>query len=360
MKTKLYILILFTIALGAFNQPAMAQSINLWRGTVAEGDWNDQYMWKLKHVPSKTDSVHFRSKRSIIAINSTIELGNGMHLYGQELTLEGNGNINMRSPIQHQRTINIPASSSGRSNLILTDNLSVNAQVSLAATPFGTSASKGTILLRDRAAVTGDVYIGSKGNGTGYIILRGESSYHIKNLVIDTLASKGGAAEIQIFGGTVWISNTDNPFEVLLADPSRKIIIGDTGTLHIEADIPLKTKRLLLQKLLDSKQIVAAPDCQLGTPLFRDKTISIMAEYCDLVARPAGTHATPRTVASAPSSKSSQWVATPKAENPLNIALKPTSATTALAAKQAKPAMGYIVFLSAFLLLFLRPTPQSE
>jgi len=359
MKTKLYILILFVTTLGTFNQSAVAQSINLWRGTTAEGDWNNRYMWKLKHVPSKTDAVHFRSKRSIIAINSTIELGNGMHLYGQELTFEGNGNINMRSPIQHQRTINIPASSSGRSNLILTGNLSINAQISLAATPFGTSASKGTILLQDRTTVTGDVYIGSKGNGTGYIILRGESNYHIKNLVIDTLASKGGAAEIQIFGGTVWISNTENPFNVLLADSGRKIIIGDTGTLHIESNLPPRTTRKLLQTLLDRKQIIAAPDCQLGTPLFRDKTISITAEYCDLVAQPAGTHAAPHIITPVSPNKNSQWVAAPKTENSAKIAPKPTTATTLVPVNQTKPTMGYIVFLSAFLLLFLRPAPQS-
>ena len=331
--------------LGAAALSVSAQSINLWRGSETGADWTDVYKWKLKHVPSGTEAAHFRKQSSVISVNSTIELGNGMHLYGQELLLEGNGNINLRSSIPHQRTITIPASSSGHANLTLADNLSVNAHISLAAKAFGTSASKGSVTLRNRSTVSGEVTIGNGGTGSGQIVLRDQSTYRITCLKLDTLASKGGSAEIHILGGTARFAVGDNPFEKFLADSSRKIILGNYGTLYIESDMPIGRKRRQLEKMISKKQIVAASGCKLGTPVIRDGMLSLKAEETIIVqpnTRLAGADKTPKERGST----------TP----PPQIAkIQPSqSAETPTA-----PLSGYIVFLSALLLLAIRPVKTA-
>lgn len=352
MKTYGNIAILIIAALGATAPMASAQSINLWRGNEAGADWNDVYKWKLKHTPRGTEAVHFRQQSSAISVNSTIELGNGMHLYGQELLLEGNGNINLRSPVPHQRTITIPASSSGYANLTLTDNLSINGQISLAAKAFGTSASKGSVTLKNRSTITGELTIGNDGGGSGQIILRDQSTYRITHLEIDTLASKGGSAEIHILGGTARLAIGDNPFDVFLADASRKIVIGDNGTLHIESDMPVEFKKQQLEKMIEQKRIVSDHGCEFAPIVIRDKMILVKAERTYAPAQPAALLA-------ATSKKPTQPV--PPTTPPPVIAKtqpqKPAPEEQAVASTKktpATPASGYIIFLSPALLLLLR------
>ncbi len=348
MKTDTTILILAVVTLGAMLHSAPAQSINLWRGNETGADWNEAYKWNLKHVPTGSEAIHFRKESSVISINSTIELENGMHLYGQELLLEGNGNINLRSPIPYQRTIAIPASSSGRANLTLTDNLSVNAQISLAAKAFGTSASKGSLTLKDRSTLSGEVVIGNDGNGSGQIVLRDQSTYRVTRLKLDTLASHGGSAEIHILGGTVRLAVGDDPFEMFLADASRKIILGKYGTLYIESDLPIELKKKQLEKMIAQKQLVSVSGCKLGTPVIRDGMLSLKTEDSIIVPQPkallASTGQTPGAAHATPPPQLAS--AQPTAETKVATTTEKTSAT---------PLSGYIVFFSALLLLVLRP-----
>lgn len=347
MKNYKTILVLTVAVLFAGVSGTTAQSINLWRGNETGADWNDVYKWKLKHLPSGTEAVHFRQQSSVISINSTIELGNGMHLYGQELLLEGNGNINLRSPIPHQSTITIPASNTGNSSLTLTDNLTVNAQISLAAKAFGTSASKGFVTLKKRSTIIGNVSIGNAGKGTGQIVLRDQSTYRITDLKLDTEASQGGSAEIHILGGTARFAVESDPFEIFLADPSRKIIIGDNGTLHIESDLPIAIKKQQLEKLIAQKQIVSTSGCELGTPVIRDHMISLKAEH---IGAPPQAAATLAATAAAPMDP---------APEPKNVPPPPQLADAPAPVSPEKlptaPLSGFIVFLSALLLLAVRP-----
>lgn len=344
MKMKNIVIILAVATLGSAVLSVSAQSINLWRGNETGADWNDAYKWKLKHAPSGSEAVHFRQQNSVISVNRTIELGNGMHLYGQELLLEGNGNINLRSPIPHQRSIAIPASSSGYANLTLADNVSVNGQLALAAKAFGTSASKGSVTLKDRATITGEVNIGNDGCGSGQIILRDQSTYRITHLKLDTQAAKGGSSEIHILGGTARLEVGDDPFEAFLADPSRKIIIGDNGTLHIDSDMSVGLKTEYLKKLLEQGQIISASGCKLGTPVIRNNMAMIKAER-------AGSSI---VVASLKPSKTKRTPTPPTSSPPTSVS--PVSSPAPEVAEAATaPLMGYIVFFSPVLLFLLRP-----
>lgn len=341
---KSYKIIILAL-LGAFS--ASGAQVNLWRGDETGSNWTDEYKWKLKHAPQGSEPVHFRQQNSVIAVNSTVELGNGMHLYGQELLLEGNGNINLRSPIPHQRTINIPASSSGYANLTITDNLSVNATVALAAKAFGTSAGKGSLTLKDRTNITGEIAIGNRGSGTGQIILRDQASYRVTRLVLDTEAAKGGSAEIQILGGTVRMDTDGNPFEQILADPSRKIIIGGYGVLHIESDLPTAQKRELLERMIAQKQLVSGQGCKLDEPVIRDNMVTIKAKYNDTQPVLAGAAATKApTVPTKPA----------KTERLAKGRPSGTPATPEPESTPSAPLSGYIVFLGGLALLLVRPT----
>ena len=257
---------------------ASAQSINLWRGGETTADWSDPYKWKLKHVPVGEEFVQFRTPSAVVAVNSSVELNNGMMLYGQDLFLQGNGNINMWSPIEHQRTVNIPASSSGHANLTLSDNLSLNGRIALAAKSFGTSTSKGSITLKDRSAITGKLSIGNNGSGSGQVFVRDQSTYHIEELEFNTLAEKGGVAELHILGGTVHLDTKDSPFDTFLADPSRKIIIGDCGQLKINSAWAVPLKKNVISKMISEKRIVAAQGSELTPPTFHQDMILIQAK----------------------------------------------------------------------------------
>lgn len=259
-------------------QTVEAQTVNLWRGDANGAEWNDQYKWKLNHSPTDNEAAHFREDNSIVTVNSTVELNNGLHLYGQELLLKGNGNINMWSMVPHERTVNIPASGSGFANLTLSDNLSLNGRISLSAKRFGTSASKGTVTLKNRSTVTGDLAIGNTGHGTGQIYVKDNSTFRITALELATKAEVGGMAEIYILGGTVRIETESNPFEAFLADPSRKIIIGDSGTLRIESDFPISEKKEMIKQLIANNRLVAAPGCHLTVPIFQDEMLIARAE----------------------------------------------------------------------------------
>lgn len=254
------------------------QSVNNWRGDEMGADWTDRYKWKLKHPPEGNEAAHFREPNSVITINRTVQLNNGMHLYGQELSLQGNGNIHMNNPVPHQRTVSIPASADGYANLTLNDNLSLNARVALSVNTFGTSASKGSITLKNRSNVTGALCVGKDGVGTGQVYVRGNATYRITGLELDTKADAGGSAEIHVLGGTVRIDTRDNPFKVFLDDPSRKIVLGDAGTLRIESSLSVAQKKDYIKKMISGNSLVAAPGCRLVTPVLQDKVLIAKAE----------------------------------------------------------------------------------
>ncbi len=323
---------------------ARAQSINIWRGNETKADWSDAYKWKLKHVPKEDEAVHFRQANSVVSINKTIALNNGMLLYGQELSLEGNGNINFWSPVANQSTVYIPASASGYANLSLNDNLSINGRVALAAKAYGTSAGKGSISLNDRSSVSGKLSIGNNGYGTGQLFVRDQSTYHISDLELQTVADKGGSAEIHILGGTVQFEKGTNPLKIFLADPSRKIILGDNGTLCIDSSSPIQRKKELLVQMIQGKHLIAAPGCRISPPVFQKNTVVLRAESSEtqqnsdkLIAQIRETRVAPDPVAE-------------------EVAIQEEAVT-----KTAPESLtGYIVFLGAFL-LFLRPAkPAAE
>jgi len=257
---------------------AGAQSVNTWRGDESGADWNDRYKWKLKHAPSGEEAAHFRESNSSITINSTVQLNNGMHLYGQELSLRGNGNINLQSQIPHQRTVNIPASATGFANMTIRDNLTLNGRIALSAKGFGTSSSKGSVTLRDRSNVNGSLSIGNNGRGTGQVFVKGSSTYHITGLELKTKADTGGLAEIHVLGGTVYIETKENPYNIFLEDPSRKIILGDSGTLRIEFIMPISQKKREVKAMILEDRVVAAPGCTLTLPVIQNDMMILRGE----------------------------------------------------------------------------------
>ena len=259
-------------------QTAEAQTVNLWRGDANGAEWTAQYKWKLNHPPTDNEAAHFRNDNSMVFVNSTVQLNNGIHLYGQELLLKGNGNINLWSMVPHERAVNIPASGTGYANLTLSDNLSLNGRLSLSANGFGTSASKGTVTLKNRSTVTGDLAIGNDGHGTGQIYVKDNSMFRITGLELETKSERGGMAEIYILGGTVRIETEKNPFDAFLADPSRKIILGDSGTLRIESDLSIAEKKDLIKQMIESNRLVAEPGCQITLPIFQDEMLIARAE----------------------------------------------------------------------------------
>ena len=259
----------------------LAQSVNVWRGNEVKASWSDPYKWKLRHVPKEDEAVHFRQPNSVVEINRTVDLNNSMMLYGQELFLEGNGNINFWSPVENQSTIYVPASASGYANLTVRGNLSIKGGVALAAKAFGTSASKGTLTLRDRATIKGRLTIGNDGKGTGQLFVYDRSVYTISDLKIQTIANQGGAAEIHIEGGTVHFTLGTNPLEIFLADPGRKIIMGEEGFLRIQSTASIEEKKGLLIKLLKDKSLRTTPDARFVVPIFQGNTVVLKAERSD-------------------------------------------------------------------------------
>ena len=255
-----------------------AQTVNTWRGDAVEADWNENYKWKLNHPPTAGEAAYFRAENSIISINSTVDLNNGMHLYGQELLLKGNGIINMRSLVEHQRSVNIPASADGYAALTLCDNISLNGRIVLSSKGFGTSASRGTLTLKNRTTVIGGLEIGEAGVGSGQVFVQDNAIFRITSLELDTSAEKGGMAEIHILGGTVRIDVEGDPFEAFMKDPSRKIIIGDTGTLRIESDLPIEEKKRMIKEMISSNHLIPAAGCQLTTPILQEEMMIARAE----------------------------------------------------------------------------------
>ena len=259
----------------------MAQSVNLWRGTEVKANWSDAYKWRLRHVPSKKEAVHFRQPNSVVVIDRTIDLNNNMMLYGQELSFLGNGNINFWSPVETLSTIYIPASASGYANLTLHDTVSIKGGVALAAKAFGTAASKGTITLRDRSTIKGKLLIGNDGNGTGQVFVYDQAVYTISDLDLQTEAEKGGSAELHILGGTVHFSTGTNPLQIFLGDSSRKIIIGEGGALNIQSSASVEKKKKLLIQMLKNKTLRVMPNCKFRLPVFQGSMILLKAERSD-------------------------------------------------------------------------------
>lgn len=255
-----------------------AQEVNQWRGGETAEDWNDKYKWKQNHTPTENESAHFREPISVINVNSTIQLSHGMHLYGQELSLQGNGNINLWSQVPHQRTVNIPASGDGFASLTLNDNISLNGRLALSAKGFGTSASKGSVTLKDRSNVTGELCIGNAGTGTGQVFIKGNSTYRITGLELGTEAKSGGSAEIHILSGTVRVETKQDPFQTFNADASRKIIMGENGTLRFEYSMPVAHKKEAIKDMIKNNRLVAAPGCRLTPPIIQEKLVIVRAE----------------------------------------------------------------------------------
>lgn len=353
---------MIVLALGAAISATAQISVNQWRGDETGADWNDKYKWKLMHTPAGDEQVHFRGANSIININSTVNLNNGMHLYGQELTLRGNGNLNLQSPVPHQRTINVPASASGYATLAMDDNLSVNSRLALAAKGFGTSACKGSVTLNDRTTFTGVIAVGNQGTGTGQIFVKDHSTCRITGLDLETRAEAGGAAELHVLGGTVRIETRENPFEVFLADPSRKLIIGDAGTVRIEHNLHPAKKKEAIKKMIVENRLVAAPGCRLLPPVIQDNMMIIRAEderndssiksQADLLAAIDRIQ-----VRSAPVTATAQ-VEAPKLESLLKNMTGAAATETETAAQPAKQSgsqmAGYIVFFGTVLLALRR------
>ncbi len=374
--------ILVALVVGA--TAAHAASVNNWRGDEAGADWNNQYKWKLKHLPTGEESVHFREKSSLINVNSTVQLNNGMHLYGEELTLQGNGNINLWNSVPHQRTVNIPASATGFANMTLSDNLSLNGRIALSSKGFGTSASKGSITLKDRSNVKGALSIGNAGTGTGQVFVKGNSTYRITGLELSTKAESGGSAEIHVLGGTVRIETKENPFEVFMEDSSRKIVLGDSGTLRIEYSLPVYRKKEAVKNLILKGRLVAAPGCRLSPPIIQDKMVIIRAEDERNDSGVKTTEALIAAIDRIPNNPSSSALAVnsgkpKKLESLLNNmrtsqpAVASTVAKPGTAAPQAQTAAvvegdkdsntkvaGYIVFFGIALLTLRRPNEVQE
>jgi hypothetical protein len=278
MKPEKFIAIVVAATACMAMPGAWAQTVNIWRGEE-KANWNDSYRWKLKHAPAKGETVQFKGKNSTVVLDRTVDLDNGMQLYGKELSLEGNGNINFWSPIPHQRTVYIPATATGYANLTVGENLSINGRIALAAKSFGTSAGKGTVTLKDRTTVEGKLTIGNNGTGSGKVFIQDESVYRITELDLNTAAENGGVAELHVLGGTVMIDTKDDPFEQFLADPSRKIILGKYGTLRINTEMPRKQKKALINKLIRKKRLIAAPNYKLGALSVQERLVSIQAEH---------------------------------------------------------------------------------
>ena len=274
--------VLAAVLLGAACQTLHAETVNTWRGTAVSADWNDRYQWNLNHPPKEGEAAHFRQNNCVISVNGLVELDSGIYLYGQELMMKGNGNIILRSQIPLERTVNIPASADGFANLTLCDNLTLTGRISLSAKGFGTSACKGTITLKDRSTVTGGLAIGNNGVGTGLVIVEDNASFRITDIELNTLASKGGMAEIRILGGTVRIEADTNLFDMLMADPSRKIVIGESGTLRIDSKLPIARKKEMLKALIASNRLIATPGCQLTPPVLQNEMVIARAENAQL------------------------------------------------------------------------------
>jgi hypothetical protein len=371
------------LVLGGTTLELQAQTINVWRGDENRADWSDNYKWKLQHPPQDKESAHFREPFSVVAINQTVELNNGIQVYGQELTLVGNGNINLRNPVPHQRTINIPASASGYANMTLNNNLSINGRIALAAKAFGTSASKGSITLRDRTTVIGDLLIGNAGSGTGQVFVRDRATYRITSLDLQTLADIGGSAEIHIISGTVRIETKENPFNIFLQDSSRKIMIGDTGILRIESNIPSQQKKELISALIIEGRLMALPGCRLKPPVINDKMLIIQAED---ERNPSDIRTTEQLIAAInnmPAAETTKGVAPkPSKLESLLQSIQDSQPTVAESTPEPQPATienenepeikepeskesgvhlaGYIVFFGTCLLALRRPEKETE
>lgn len=363
-KTNYGTYLLIALLAGAAGQSIQAQTVNQWRGNAINADWNEAYKWKLNHPPAEGEAAHFRADNSVITVNSTVQLDNGMYLYGQELMLKGNGNINLWSLIPHQRTVNVPASADGYANLTISDNLSLNGRISLSAKSFGTSASKGTITLKDRATVTGGLCVGNEGVGTGQVYVKDNATFRITSLELNTEAAKGGLAEIHIDGGTVRIDTKEDFFELFMADPSRRIIIGDTGTLRIESGLPIAEKKEILKKLIASNRLVPAAGSRLSTPILQDEMMIARAEdtsfspssdnRADLLAEIDNIAEETPAVETAPTSDLGALVKSLESEvknAPETVAKVEAPAK----AEASKPHMaGYIVFFGTILLALRR------
>lgn len=342
MKRQITILILALTFLNTFVASTIAQSHNLWRGSEISESWDNSFKWQQNHIPTLKEAVHFRQDNSVISINSTVELGNGMQLYGKELLLEGNGNLNMRSNIPHRRSISIPASNKGYANLTIADTLSINAQISLAAKSFGTSASKGSITLKDRSTVTGDILIGNNGFGSGKITVKDNASYKATNLELNTKTSEGGSAEFYILGGSMNISMQGDPIRLFLEDSSRKIILGDNASLSMNYDVPSTQKKRDLEELLKNKQLIPVNGCQFSELLIHKGLLLIKAER---TSRPSTINSL-LTVA----------IREPK------ILPKETTTLSEEEKNSAKksPIQGYIVFIGAIALILFKPAKEEK
>lgn len=365
-KKKLIKMAIFALATGV--TIANAQTVNNWKGGEEGADWADRYKWERRHPPTGDEAAHFREANTVVNVNSTVQLNNGMHVY-KEVSFQGNGNINMQNPVPHQRTVNIPASATGFANMTLNDNITVNGRVALSAKGFGTSASKGSITLKDRSNVTGDLRIGNAGTGTGQVFVEDSSTYRITSLELATEAKEGGSAEIHVLGGTVRIDTKNNPFEVFLKDPSRKLLVGAEGTVRIEYDMPISEKKTLMKKMINKDRLVAAPGCRLTKPVIQNKMVIIRAEderndsdtktKADLIA--AIDSISDGTAIAGGGSGGLESLLMNMRSSPTSGSSSPAAIQTGTTSSNGTKLAGYIVFFGAALLVLRRaPAEKNE
>jgi hypothetical protein len=320
-----------------------AQSVNLWRGSEVKANWSDDYKWRLRHIPSNNEAVHFRQPNSVVVIDQTIDLNNNMMLYGQQLSFLGNGNINFWSPVETLSTIYIPASASGYANLTLHDTVSIKGGVALAAKAFGTAASKGTITLRDRSTIKGKLLIGNDGNGTGQVFVYDQAVYTVSDLDLQTEANKGGSAELHILGGTVHFENGTSPLEIFLGDPSRKIIMGEGGALNIQSSASIEKKKELLIQMLKNRSLRVMPNCKFRLPVFQGSMLLLKAERTDAPEQVSTLIEKIKNIQAVTDVPNSEMDGTNSAKEKGGL--------------NAGSLAGYIAF-SGILLLLLRPVPR--
>ena len=70
----------------------------------------------------------------------------------------------------------------------------------------------------------------------------------------------------------------ENPFDVFLQDPSRKLVLGDMGTLRIESKVSALKKKEQVIAMIQQNRLVAAPGCRLKAPVINNKMLIIQAE----------------------------------------------------------------------------------
>jgi len=317
--------LLFTLFF-SFTLSVQALVVNQWKNKNIEGRWESQSNWENGTVPISSECVNFRIPHALVLLDETVKLDQSIQIYSSTLSISGDGSIVFINPVDHRRSINIPASSEGRSTLTLSGNISIEGRILLAGKGFGYDAgiSKGSLILKGASSVKGPLSIGKDGAGIGTVTLMDESSFYITKLDIQTSEYQNGKATINVLSGTLTIAlnSSKNPYDVFLQDKNRRIILGKSGTLVIYTTHSKSLKKRYITNLIRQKRI-ASMNGYLGTPIISDSKIVLRTQH---------------------------YVA-PKKKTPPPKKKKKKNSSSHL--------IGYIVFLSAILLVLFRPAKDS-